>query len=117
MEKVRDASSPRTTGLALYLQDAEHNVMCEVAKEATANGARIMSYVFDGIYILAVNNEHLRATYQLTATAIYQQFGLKLALKDAAGDVLEKIDFQADANSRKRAFDAGGAGPSKLQRA
>ena len=56
-------------------------------------GARIVSYVFDGLYVLAKDGEHLLHVYRGVAAAIFGRLGLKIALKDMAGKVVEKLDF------------------------
>ena len=61
LEKVKAASNPNATALALYLQDLEHKCICDVAAEASTMGVRIMSYVFDGLYVLARSDEHLHS--------------------------------------------------------
>ena len=99
MEKVQAASNPRATALALFLQDLEHECISEIATLATTMGARVMSYVLDGLYVLARDEEHLRHVYREVASTIFNRRGLKLALKDAGGELMEEMQFVAN---RKR---------------
>ena len=42
----------------------------EVSAEIEKLGARVISYVFDGIYILARDEQHLREVYRGAAAAL-----------------------------------------------
>ena len=101
LEKVRAASNPQATTLALYLQDREHYYISEIAAEATTRGARVMSYVFDGLYILASSEEHLQHVYEAVAITIFTRLGIQIALKSADGLVKAKLKF-ADLGKKKR---------------
>jgi len=101
MEKVKTANNPGATTLALFLQDMEHQCISEVATMALAAGARIMSYVFDGLYIMALDEENLHSIYREVATSIFDRLGVKIALKGTDGEKLSQIKFD-EACGQKR---------------
>ena len=71
MENVVTAENPRATALALFLQDVEHNILVHMGKSAELQGAHVTRYVFDGLYILGRDAEHLRQVYTRVAEELW----------------------------------------------
>ena len=116
MDKVRAARNPRVTSLALYLQDLEHFYLLEMAKEATTKGARVMAYVFDGLYILVRDDDHLKQVYREVATALFTQHGVRVALKNVSGALMEKLDFSLPEFRKRKSGSSGEGASAKSQR-
>ena len=56
-----------------------------IATTASNHGGRVLSYVFDGVYVLASAEDKLREIFDVTAPMVYEATGIRLALKDVAG--------------------------------
>ena len=93
MEKVKAANNPDATALAIFLQDMEHKCICEIATAAQSAGARVMSYVFDGLYVMARDDENLQYIYREVATSVFSRLSVKIALKGTDGAKLSQINF------------------------
>ena len=52
-----------------------------------------MAYAFDGVYVLAKNDEHLRRVYRAVASHTYKHWGLQVASKGVSGAPLEVSIF------------------------
>ena len=118
LDQVKAANNPNAAAMTLYLQDLEHSFMCEVATTVVSVGATIASYAFDGIYILATDEDHLRDVYRGVAWSTFTSAGIMLALKNPAGEVIDKLDFQASKKRSASHMDKGSvAEDAKSQRA
>ena len=115
MKKVQEATNPHASALALFLQDAENQVLKVMADEVGAKGARILGYVFDGLYIMCANEEVLKMLFHDVAPLVFVKTGIRIALKSVKGDVMDTFSQpQAD---RKRLADASYNSPSPKRRA
>ena len=89
LPKVLSAPHSDATALAIYLQNEENVTLGIVASTASSHGARLQSYVFDGMYVLCTSSDELLRVYRTTAADVHQRTGIRLALKDVDGKVIE----------------------------
>lgn len=95
LPKVKDATNPEASALALFLQDGENTVIWTVAGSVSLLGLIVLCYIFDGLLVLGSSPEHLSRVFKAAASDVYRRTGVKLALKDLRGDVLESYDAAA----------------------
>ena len=86
--KVRGLDNPKGCALALYLFDEEHKILSFVAERAKAKGCHILTYVFDGLYIVMDSEDDLKRSFKVIARECYDSTGIRLALKAADGSRL-----------------------------
>jgi hypothetical protein len=92
LAKVKDALHPDDTALALFLQDGENTVLRTVAGSVSLLGLCVLCYIFDGLVVMGSSPDHLSKVFKAAASDVYKRAGVKLALKDLQGDVLESYD-------------------------
>ena len=85
MPKVQTADNPKASALALYLFDGEHGALCTLSRLTRERGLHILSYVFDGVYVLADSMEDLKRHFKVIAQECCDTTGLRIALKNASG--------------------------------
>ena len=89
MPKVQGARDPEVSAFALFLMDVEHRILCKIAESSVKHGAHVLSYVFDGLYVLAASEGDLVRIFKATQDDVLATTGIQLALKDASGQVLD----------------------------
>ena len=99
LPKVQGAQDPDVSAFALFLMDCEHQVLCKVSASAANHGAHVLSYVFDGLYVLAGSDEDLLHIFKATQDDVLASTGIQMALKDAFGQV---IDSGVEGSKRTR---------------
>ena len=102
MPKVTDAPNPMASALSFLLQDAENKCLNVMAVAASEAGATILSYVFDGLYILADNDQQLSDIFDAVAPRVHSQSGVYIALKTVSGEVIKKYVESEGARSAAR---------------
>ena len=98
MAKVQNADFPKATALALYLFDGENSAIRTLARLVEARGLHILSYVFDGLYVLVNDMASMQREFKLIARDMYDSTRLQIALKDASGVKLYVYKPSAEAN-------------------
>ena len=88
MPKVLQADTPRASAMTLFLFDAENAALRTLAKLVEEKGLHILSYVFDGVYVLAKSLDDAKRVFKLVARSIFISIGLRIAMKDVHGSKL-----------------------------
>ena len=89
LPKVQGARDPEVSAFALFLMDVEHRILCKIAESSVKHGTHVLSYVFDGLYVLAASEGDLVRIFKATQDDVLATTGIQLALKDASGQVLD----------------------------
>jgi hypothetical protein len=110
MKKVKEAKNPDGSALALFLQDAENQVLKCLAEEVAREGARIIGYVFDGLYVMCGSDDELRKLFRVVAPRVFEKMNIRLALKSVNGEVMDTLV------DRKRLADECYESPSPKRR-
>ena len=82
---VQNRCRPRSSAVAIYTQHLMADMLRFLATMAEAEGLRVMAYVLDSIYVIADNEEKLKASFTAVARQAQSEHGLRVALKSPEG--------------------------------
>ena len=89
--RVKDSKNPAASALAIFLMDAETRIMNKVVQIIHQRGGRVLSVVFDGVYVWGDTLEAVKDLYKSVAAEAYDGMGIKLSLKDSEGNKVEEF--------------------------
>lgn len=92
LPRVQAAERSEMSALCVLLMDAETRVMRALLDIASGTGLKVLSVVFDGVYVLAHSVDHLDNAFNTVAAQAYESMGMRLALKDVAGRKMSRFD-------------------------
>ena len=81
MPKLPNRARPHASAFAIYIQHLMHEALLDVKKFAMSLDLIPIALVFDGVYVLAKDEDHLRAASEKVAETALKEKGLMLALK------------------------------------
>jgi len=93
LPRVQAAERKDVSALAIFLMDSETRTMKLVKSVTEEAGGKVLSVVYDGLYVLARNNDALISMFTTIAEKMYSDFGVMLSLKTADGQSLKKMCF------------------------
>ena len=79
-----------------------NEVLKVTADTVKTHGGHVLSYVFDGVYVMS---EDLAKLFSSTASTVYAQTGVRLALKDFEGTIVDTFSPPPQPSTPKRAAD------------
>ena len=82
---VQASARPPVTAFAIYVQHLMSQSLDLIGTQVKHTKLRILAYVMDGIYVIADSQNELETTFGMIAQRVYQDHGLKVTLKSAAG--------------------------------